>query len=138
LMTEKPNSPEFKWGSSIKFTRRTSLSYQTMSPVPLFCEFGQTYLTISCARFKLKCSSVRFCKNVKFVGSNQPQRIKLRQILEIINPLKTEGILRKLKISKKWYNSPKSGRISKIMVPPESLSQYLSNEYRCHGILTES
>jgi hypothetical protein len=66
LMTEIPNSPEFKWGSSIKFTRRTSLSYQTLSPVPLFCEFGQTCLSISRARFKVKCSSVRFDKNVKF------------------------------------------------------------------------
>jgi hypothetical protein len=26
------------------------------------------------------------------------------------------------------YNSPTSGRISEIMVPPESLSQYLSND----------
>jgi hypothetical protein len=32
------------------------------------------------------------------------------------------------------YNSPKSGRLSKIMVPPESLSQYLSNEYQCYGV----
>jgi hypothetical protein len=40
------------------------------------------------------------------------------------NPLKTEGILRKFKKSG-IYNSPKSGRISKIMVPPENLSQYL-------------
>jgi hypothetical protein len=33
--------------------------------------------------------------------------------------------------SKKWYNSPKSGGVSKMMVPRESLSRYLSNEYQC-------
>jgi hypothetical protein len=31
-----------------------------------------------------------------------------------------------------------SGRISKIMVPPESFSQYLSNEYQCYGVSIES
>jgi hypothetical protein len=34
-----------------------------------------------------------------------------------INPLKTDGILRNFK---KLCNSPKSGRISKIMVPPKA------------------
>jgi hypothetical protein len=40
---------------------------------------------------------------------------------------------------KKWYtgNSPKSGRISKITAPPESLSQYFSNEYQCYGVSIE-
>jgi hypothetical protein len=38
---------------------------------------------------------------------------------------------------KKWYNSPKGGRISKIMVPPESMSQYLSNEYQYYGVSIE-
>jgi hypothetical protein len=54
---------------------------------------------------------------------------------EILLPLKTEGIWENFK---KWYNSLKSGRISKIMVPPESLSQYLSNEYQCDGVSMES
>jgi hypothetical protein len=49
-----------------------------------------------------------------------------------INPLKTEGILGKFK-----KVTSKSGRISKIMVAPESLSQYLSNEYRCYGVSIE-
>jgi hypothetical protein len=41
------------------------------------------------------------------------------------------------KISKS-DNSPKSGRISQKMVPPGSLSQYLSNEYQCCGVSIES
>jgi hypothetical protein len=48
------------------------------------------------------------------------------------DPLRTEGILRKFNIIN-IIKSPKSGRISKIMVPPESLSQYLSNEYQCYA-----
>jgi hypothetical protein len=38
--------------------------------------------------------------------------------------------------SKKKEKSKK--RISEIMVPPESLSQYLSNEYQCSGVSIES
>jgi hypothetical protein len=34
--------------------------------------------------------------------------------------------------------TPKSGMISKIMVPPECLSKYLSNAYQCNGVSTES
>jgi hypothetical protein len=45
--------------------------------------------------------------------------------IEGINPLKTEGLF--CENFKKLYSSPKSGRISKIMILPESLSQYLSN-----------
>jgi hypothetical protein len=30
------------------------------------------------------------------------------------------------------------GMISKIIVPPESLSQYLSNESQCYGVSIES
>jgi hypothetical protein len=44
---------------------------------------------------------------------------------QTFNALKTEGILRK------------RGRISKLMAPPESLSQYLSNEYQCYGVSIE-
>jgi hypothetical protein len=33
------------------------------------------------------------------------------------------------------YNPP---RISKTMVPSESLSQYLSNEYQCYGVSIET
>jgi hypothetical protein len=43
-----------------------------------------------------------------------------------------------LKPFKKWHNSPNSGRISKIMLPPESLSQYLSNEYQRYGVSLDS
>jgi hypothetical protein len=44
-----------------------------------------------------------------------------------INPLETEGILRKSDITH-----------PKVMVPLESLSQYLSNEYQCYGFSIES
>jgi hypothetical protein len=42
------------------------------------------------------------------------------------------------KISKSDITHPnKCGRISKIMIPLESLSQYLSNEYQCCGVSIE-
>jgi hypothetical protein len=50
---------------------------------------------------------------------------------ESINPLKTEGILRNFCILRNFL---KSERSSKIMVPRESLSQYLSNEYQSYGV----
>jgi hypothetical protein len=40
-------------------------------------------------------------------------------------------------MSKKGYISPKRGGILKIMVPSESLPQYLSNEYQCYGVSIE-
>jgi hypothetical protein len=46
------------------------------------------------------------------------------------SPLKTEGIWKKIQqviqLAQKW-------RFKKIMVPPESLSQYLSNKYQCYA-----
>jgi hypothetical protein len=46
------------------------------------------------------------------------------------NPLKTEGILRK------FQKVTQIGAISKIMISPENLSQYLSNEYQCfNGVI---
>jgi hypothetical protein len=45
-----------------------------------------------------------------------------------LNPSKTKGILRKFQkvilLTQNW----------KIMVPPERLSEYLSNEYQCYGV----
>jgi hypothetical protein len=41
-------------------------------------------------------------------------------------PVETEGILRKFQKVMQL--------ISKIMLPPKSLSQYLSNEYQCYGV----
>jgi hypothetical protein len=49
--------------------------------------------------------------------------------------LKTEGILRKFQ--KSDLTHPKEEGFKKIMVPPESLSQYLSNEYQCYGVSIE-
>jgi hypothetical protein len=39
---------------------------------------------------------------------------------------------------KKSGITPKGGRILKIMVPPESLSRYLSDEYQCCGVSKKS
>jgi hypothetical protein len=45
-----------------------------------------------------------------------------------ISPLKTEGILRQ--VQKSDITHPRVEGFKKIMVPPESLSQYLSNEHQ--------
>jgi hypothetical protein len=48
------------------------------------------------------------------------------------NPLRTEGIFRKLqKVMKK---ETKSGQILKIMEPHESLDEDLSNKYQCYRV----
>jgi hypothetical protein len=47
----------------------------------------------------------------------------------VLNPLRTVGPFRGN--YKKWWNSPKSGKILKIMGEHESLSEDLSNNYQC-------
>jgi hypothetical protein len=49
------------------------------------------------------------------------------KIPSLLSSLRTESILRNYK---KWWKSPKSGKILKIMGPHESLSQDLSNNYQ--------
>jgi hypothetical protein len=80
------------------------------------------------------CPSQTYIYHWKKFGTN----LEGSYITHCLTLIKTGSIFLSTEVflenSKKWYNSPKFGRISTIMVPPESLSQYLSNEYQCYGV----
>jgi hypothetical protein len=133
------------WGKD--FTTGCSATFEPPTPPPPSSSFGATY-TFRFPPGRWSISEARLgCKipeKMKIVGIFLNMHARDRGVLweigyqqwppVILGVLKYWGSRAHSDFSGKGYFWSKTEKMKKIMVPPESLFRYLSNEYQCYGV----